>query len=127
MLPDYKQNLTYTPLRFRHVHDITITATIASGVATLLTAESSPQTTIVQNGTGRYDVTLPKGLTVCYANGIVEKTAGAPAVSDGNVFSFGALVATAGAFSVFLQRSDTGAAANPPDGKLRLRLELGKM
>lgn len=126
MLPDYKQNLTYTPLRFRQVHDITITAAIAGGTATLITAESSPQVGISGTG-GTYTVTLPKGQVITYANGSSEKTAGAPAVADGTVYSFGPLVATAGTFQVFTQRPDTGALAAPADGKLRLRIELGKI
>jgi len=126
MLPDYKQNLTYTPLRFRHVHDITITAAIASGVATLITAESSPNVTI--SGTnGTYTVTIPKGQVVVYANGSCEKTTGAAANTDGNVVSFGPLVATSGTFTVYTQNANVGALTAPADGKLRLRIELGKI
>jgi hypothetical protein len=126
MLPDYKSGLKQTPLRFRHVHEITIVASTASGVATLVTAESSPQTTVALNGTGRYDVTMPKGMTMHLIGAYSEKST-APAVSDGTVFTAGLLSATAGTATVWVQRPDTGAAANPADGKIRFRFELTKV
>jgi hypothetical protein len=37
------------------------------------------------------------------------------------------LSATAGTATVWVQRPDTGAAANPADGKIRFRFELTKV
>lgn len=126
MLPDYKNGLSYTPLRFRHVHDITVTATIATGVPTLVTAESSPQVAIARTGAGVYTLTFPKGLQVVYFNAVAEKST-APAAADGTVFSCGLVNANAGTCTVWVQRPDTGAAADPADGKVRIRLELSKI
>lgn len=62
MLPDYKQNLVYTPLRFRHLHLVVIQAAIgASGAPTLDSTTSSPNTTIARNSAGQYTITFPKG------------------------------------------------------------------
>lgn len=126
MLPDYKSDLTYTPLRFRHVHYITVTAAIATGAASLLTTESSPQVGVSGTG-GTYTVTLPKGLTFVFASGSCEKTTGAAANTDGNLVSFGPLNPLTGTVTVYTQNANVGALTAPADGKLRLQFQLGKI
>lgn len=130
MLPDYKENLSYTPLKFRHLHDVIIVADIATGggAATLRTAESSPQVTI--SGTaGTYTITIPKGLTLTADSAFIEKAA-APLTGDGSTVAFGTLTANAGSFQVFTLAGNTGLAASPASitaAVLRVIMKLGKI
>jgi hypothetical protein len=130
MLPDYKNGLSYSPLKFRHIHDIMIVADIATGggAATLRTSESSPGVTI-SGSAGTYTVTLPKGQNLWPEAGFIEKAA-APLTADGSTVSFGTLTATAGSFQVFTLSGVAGTAASPASvtaAVLRLVMKLGKI
>lgn len=130
MLPDYKENLLYTPLKFRQVHLVRFVADIATGggAATLRASESSPQTTLTGSA-GTYTLTFPKGLSLVPLAGFVEKVA-APLTADGSTVAFGTLTASTGTCSVFTLSGVAGTAASPASATaavLHITLLVGKM
>lgn len=129
MLPDYRANLSYSPLKFRQLHTVIVTADIATGggAATLRASESSPQTAISGTG-GTYTVTLPKGQFLFPEAGFIEKAA-APLTADGSTVSFGPVTASAGSLVVFTLSGAAGTAASPASvtaAVLRLVLTVGR-
>jgi len=129
MLPDYKPNLLYSPLKFRHVHLVRFVADIATGggAATLRAAESSPGVTLTGSG-GTYTLTLPKGQSLIPTAGFIEKAA-APLTADGSSVSFGTLTASAGTFQVFTLSGVAGTAASPASATaavLHVQMLVGK-
>lgn len=127
MLPDYKSNLTYTPLKFRQQHDVVVCVDLAitTGAATLRTSDSSPQVTATGSG-GTYTITLPKGQLLFPAAGFIERVA-TPVAADASQVAFGTLVATAGTLSVFVLAGNGAAPSFAAACTLRLVFTLCKM
>lgn len=129
MLPDYKNALVYSPLKYRHVHLVRFVADIATGggAATLRASESSPGVTLTGTG-GTYTLTFPKGLSLVPLAGFIEKAA-APLTADGSTVSFGTLTASTGTCSLFTLSGSAGTAASPASvtaAVLHVTLLVGK-
>jgi hypothetical protein len=129
MLPDYKPNLLFSPLKFRHVHEVRFVADIATGggAATLRASESSPGVTLTGSG-GTYALTFPKGMSLVPDSGFIEKAA-APLTADGSTVSFGTLTASTGTCQVFTLSGVAGTAASPASvtaAVLHVKLKIGK-
>lgn len=122
MLPDYKPNLFYTPLRFRHLHLIVIQATMAGGAVTIDAPNSSPNTSIALGAAGQFTITFPKGqyfhpVSACT---VLTEQLG----SDGYCETFSA----SGGTATYEFATTPGTAATPADGtRLCFTLLLGKI
>jgi hypothetical protein len=129
MLPDYKNVLFYTPLKYRHLHHVRLVADLAAttGTATLRASESSPSVGLTGTA-GSYVLTFPKGQSLVPESGFVSKVT--PAATDATTVAFGLLDPATGTCTVFSMVGSTGAVGSPTAsggvGVLYVNLLVGK-
>lgn len=103
---------------------VRLQATFASGVATVDATASDPGITLVADSTGDYDVAgLPPGPRVHVTGCHLDPGTDTPATTAAAVARPRSFSATLGTGKVLVQRADSGALVNPPDGS-RLYLTL---
>lgn len=150
MLPDYKSDLTYSPLKLRHLHFVTFELLFAGGGAVSVvnsaltpgnsaasfTAPGLPnvpgQTTpVFRTGTGQYTVQLPNGMAGMLLGGSFERNAAGVttgwAVGECSTFALRAENAVAGSY-LLSTLTGAGAEADPVSGStLKLCFLLSKI
>lgn len=127
MLSDYLKQAYFTAKKWKHVQLVTLEVTIAaSGVPTLVTANSSPNVSITQTGTGTYDVVIPKHERLVSFHGSIQVPSLTAAA--GQYASISTANPLTGAYSINTVGGTTGLAANPANGTtLRLRFEVSRL
>src|SRR5688572_31287074 len=88
MLQDYKPQLD-TPKRQGRLSLVYIQADIgASGAPTIVTANSSPRTTISRDSEALYSITYPKSRFVHAISAVVQNNDSTPTAADGKIGMF---------------------------------------
>lgn len=143
MLPDYKSNLTYTPLKLRQLHFVTIELLFAGGgaVTVVNTAVSNaggaqgsftaPNVACALTGTGLYTITVTKGMIGMLLGGSFERNAVAVATSwaagEASTFALRSEDAVNGSY-LLSTLAGSGAEVAPVSGStLKLCLLIGKI